>query len=114
VINNRTEAPKREADRYSLLSTDFGGSINFLLLAFLTLFLGNEANFVARNILASVFVMLWSIRLGGFLFFRVLKTGKDGRFDEMRAHFFKFAGFWAFQLFWVRLESVWLDLGDES
>ncbi|ORY72897.1 hypothetical protein BCR35DRAFT_293970 [Leucosporidium creatinivorum] len=86
--------------------TDFGGSINFLLLAFLTLFLGNESNFVARNIIASVFVMIWSIRLGGFLFFRVLKTGKDGRFDEMRAHFFKFAGFWTFQLFWVWTVSL--------
>lgn len=33
---------------------------------------------------SSVLVLLWSSRLGGFLFFRVLKTGKDGRFDEMR------------------------------
>lgn len=93
--------------------TDFGGSMNFLLLAFLTLFLGNESNFVARNILASVFVMIWAARLGGFLFFRVLKTGKDGRFDEMRAHFFKFAGFWTFQLFWVSSGSFRSGLGDD-
>lgn len=32
----------------------------------------------------STFVMVWSVRLGGFLLFRILKTGKDGRFDEMR------------------------------
>lgn len=35
--------------------------------------------------------MVWSFRLGGFLFFRVLKTGKDGRFDEMRASRFRFS-----------------------
>lgn len=67
-------------------STDFSGSMNFLLLAFLTLFLGNEANYTARNVLASVFVILWAIRLGGFLLFRVLKTGKDGEFPAP-AHF---------------------------
>ena len=46
----------------------------------------------------SIFVMLWSTRLGGFLFYRVLKTGKDGRFDEMRSKFFSFGAFWTFQL----------------
>ena len=28
----------------------------------------------------------------GFLLFRVLKTGSDARFDDIRSHFFKFAG----------------------
>lgn len=84
--------------------------------------------------------MLWSLRLGGFLLYRVLKTGHDGRFDEMRvrflvlphfpifsfsfppffpyllyctdvfpneqSQFFKFMGFWAFQLFWVWIVSL--------
>lgn len=45
--------------------------------------------------------MCWSARLAGFLLFRVLKTGSDNRFDEMRSHFFKFAGFWTFQIIWV-------------
>ena len=50
---------------------------------------------------ASVLVMIWSARLAGFLLFRVLKTGSDTRFDEMRSHFFRFAGFWAGQILWV-------------
>jgi steroid 5-alpha reductase family enzyme len=50
---------------------------------------------------ASVLVMVWSARLAGFLLFRVLKTGSDTRFDEMRSHFFRFAGFWAGQILWV-------------
>ena len=28
----------------------------------------------------------------GFLLFRVLKTGSDTRFDDIRSHFFKFMG----------------------
>jgi hypothetical protein len=50
---------------------------------------------------ASILVMIWSARLAGFLLFRVLKTGSDTRFDEMRSHFFRFAGFWAGQILWV-------------
>ncbi|KAM0748107.1 DUF1295-domain-containing protein [Meredithblackwellia eburnea MCA 4105] len=90
--------------------TDLGGATNFLLLALFTLFAGAPQTYHTRNILASTLVMIWSIRLGGFLFFRVLKTGKDGRFDEMRSKFFSFMGFWAFQLFWVWTVSLPLTI----
>lgn len=63
-----------------------------LTLALLTLLLGQV--FDARNIVASVLVMVWATRLAGFLLFRVLKMGSDTRFDDIRAHFWKFAGFW--------------------
>lgn len=36
-----------------------------------------------RQIIASIFVMLWALRLGSFLLYRVLKTGKDSRFEEV-------------------------------
>ena len=36
----------------------------------------------------------YSLLALGFLLFRVLKTGSDTRFDEIRSHFFKFFGFW--------------------
>lgn len=80
-----------------------------ILEALLTLLIGNT--FYARNIVASVLVMIWAARLAGetkelsfylshllfyvysgFLLFRVLKTGSDSRFDEIRSHFFKFMG----------------------
>ncbi|KAF7317953.1 DUF1295-domain-containing protein [Mycena kentingensis (nom. inval.)] len=41
-----------------------------------------------------------------FLFFRVLKTGHDGRFDEIRRSFFKFLGFWIAQILWVWVVSL--------
>lgn len=33
------------------------------------------------------------------------QTG-DTRFDEMRSHFFRFAGFWVFQIIWVFVVSL--------
>ncbi|EIW68746.1 hypothetical protein TREMEDRAFT_31874 [Tremella mesenterica DSM 1558] len=84
--------------------TDFTGGSNFFILALITLTTGGTYH--ARNIVASVLIMLWSARLAGFLLFRVLKTGSDTRFDEMRSHFFKFAGFWGFQIIWVWTVSL--------
>ncbi|CAD6565422.1 MAG: hypothetical protein TREMPRED_001271 [Tremellales sp. Tagirdzhanova-0007] len=84
--------------------TDFTGGSNFFILALITLLTGGT--YYARNIVASVLMLLWAARLGGFLLFRVLKTGSDTRFDEMRSHFFKFAGFWVGQLLWIFVVSL--------
>ncbi|KAG9128546.1 hypothetical protein FRC07_003435 [Ceratobasidium sp. 392] len=84
--------------------TDFTGGSNFFLLAILTLCL--NGTYHARNIVASVFVMIWATRLAGFLLFRVLKTGSDTRFDDIRSHFFKFLGFWVGQIVWVWTVSL--------
>ncbi|MGD1997843.1 MAG: DUF1295 domain-containing protein [Candidatus Dependentiae bacterium] len=48
-------------------------------------------------ILITGMVCLWAARLGGFLFRRILKHGRDKRFDEMRPHFWRFGGFWLIQ-----------------
>lgn len=74
----------------------------------MTLLLGNT--FHARNVVASVMVMIWATRLAGFLFFRVLKRGSDSRFDEIRSHFFKFLGFWIAQIIWVWVVSLPLTI----
>jgi steroid 5-alpha reductase family enzyme len=68
--------------------------------------MGSADNLHARNVIASLFVMLWGVRLSGFLLFRILKTGKDDRFDDKRDHFFKFLGFWVFQMLWVWIVSL--------
>ncbi len=56
--------------------------------------------------MASLFIMVWGLRLSGFLLFRVLKTGKDDRFDDKRDKFFPFLGFWVFQMLWVWVVSL--------
>ncbi|OAL55810.1 DUF1295-domain-containing protein [Pyrenochaeta sp. DS3sAY3a] len=85
--------------------TDFAGGTNFILLAILTLAFSDNRD-QARNIVASVFIILWAARLSGFLLFRILKTGKDDRFDDKRDKFWSFLGFWVFQMFWVWTVSL--------
>jgi len=85
--------------------TDFAGGTNFVVLAIITLaFSGGPYN--ARQIVDSIFIMLWGARLSGFLLFRILKTGKDDRFDDKRDKFFSFLGFWIAQMVWVWTVSL--------
>jgi steroid 5-alpha reductase family enzyme len=53
-------------------------------------------------------VLLWSIRLGSYLLYRIHKIGHDKRFDEMRQSFWKFGRFWVLQglTAWVVLLPV--------
>ena len=78
---------------------DFAGGTNFVVLAIITLAFSGHHH--ARQIVASIFIMLWGARLSGFLLFRIIKTGKDDRFDDKRDKFFSFLGFWVFQMIWV-------------
>lgn len=59
-----------------------------------------------RQLVATIFLLVWSVRLAGFLFFRILRTGHDDRFNEMRSKFFSFLGFWIFQMIWVWTVSL--------
>ena len=52
--------------------TDFWSATNFGFLALLTLNLGAE--YQARNIVATIFVLLWAVRLGGWQLFRLLQS----------------------------------------
>jgi hypothetical protein len=52
--------------------TDFWSATNFGFLALLTLNLG--AAYEARNIVATIFVLLWAVRLGGWQLFRLLQS----------------------------------------
>ena len=79
--------------------TDLMGGTNFIVLAILTLALSGTTR--TRQIITSVFIIVWAARLSGFLFFRILKTGKDDRFDDKRDKFFSFLGFWVYQMLWV-------------
>ncbi|KIK60327.1 hypothetical protein GYMLUDRAFT_43625 [Collybiopsis luxurians FD-317 M1] len=88
--------------------TDFTGGSNFFILALLTLLIGNE--FHTRNVVASVLVMVWAVRIAGFLLYRVLRTGSDNRFDEIRSNFFKFLGFWVGQILWIWTVSLPLTI----
>ena len=75
-----------------------------MVLAIITLAFSGHHN--ARQIVDSLFIMVWGARLSGFLLFRIIKTGKDDRFDDKRDKFFPFLGFWVFQMLWVWTVSL--------
>jgi len=83
---------------------DFAGGTNFVVLAVLTLALSGTHH--ARQVTASLALAVWGLRLSGFLLFRILKTGKDDRFDDKRDRFLPFLGFWVFQMLWVWAVSL--------
>lgn len=83
---------------------DFAGGTNFAVLAVVTLAFSGQPD--ARQLVASLCLAVWALRLAGFLLFRVLRTGKDDRFDDKRDRFFPFLGFWVFQMLWVWAVSL--------
>lgn len=48
--------------------------------------MGRDGGKLWTQVCVTVMVMLWAARLGAFLFRRVLKTGKDSRFDEIKTN----------------------------
>jgi steroid 5-alpha reductase family enzyme len=50
-------------------------------------------------------ILIWAMRLGGYLFIRIRKIKRDKRFDGIRENFIKFGGFWLMQGI-----SVWIIL----
>lgn len=84
--------------------TDFAGGTNFIVLALMTFLLGGT--YGKRQIAMTALVLLWGIRLTGYLFYRILKIGEDKRFDERRNNLIRFAVFWILQAFWVFTVSL--------
>jgi len=74
--------------------TDLSYSLSFALLA---LALPDAGAHKLVQLIASLMVLLWALRLGGYLFGRILRIKVDHRFDEMRDKPFRFARFWILQ-----------------
>lgn len=80
--------------------TDLSYGLTFVALAIIFLL---KSNFQINQILVTILICVWGIRIAGYLFRRILKTGKDERFDQLRHDFLKFGGFWFFQAI-----TVWI------
>lgn len=80
----------RQTDRL----TDGAYAISFMSLVLFGLVSGD---FSAGRLLVAGVVLLWALRLGGFLVYRILKTGKDKRFDAWRQNFWLLGRFWILQ-----------------
>lgn len=88
--------------------TDLAGGSNFILVALLVFFLGpvNTSSISVRQWVVTMGVIAWGVRLSGFLFYRILVTEEDSRFDGIREELLKFAAFWLFQMIWVFATSL--------
>ncbi|MES1907941.1 MAG: hypothetical protein MHM6MM_000966 [Cercozoa sp. M6MM] len=80
---------------------DLFGSIGFISTTLASLAWFGFGDLCARQWLASAAVLLWTLRLGAFLFWRVHHFGGDTRFVEMRSQPGKFAFVWFLQAVWV-------------
>ncbi len=75
--------------------TDLSYGLTFIALA--AWLAGGSLHWFTPATAIGLMVVLWALRLAAYLLFRVLKTGRDARFDGVREHFWKFAKFWFFQ-----------------
>jgi len=72
--------------------TDISYALSFLSLNGLALAYAHRVS--AYSLVLFLLVAVWSVRIGGFLLIRVLKVGKDQRFDDMRGSLVRFGKFW--------------------
>ncbi|MBM3137992.1 MAG: DUF1295 domain-containing protein [Chloroflexi bacterium] len=78
---------------------DLTGTITYLAATISALLL--SGNISSRGWLVAALVAVWTIRLGSFLFMRVLQSGKDARFDQIKTSFLSFLMTWTLQGLWV-------------
>lgn len=64
----------------------------------------------AAPVVLTGMIVLWGLRLAGYLVYRILHIGRDARFDGIRERFWSFFKFWLFQglAVWVILLPVTL------
>lgn len=83
--------------------TDITYSLTFVLVAAFTFAVRSGS--IPEQVFALVFVVLWAVRLGGYLFTRIRKTGVDHRFDDKRGNPVRFGMFWSLQAI-----TVWIAM----
>lgn len=90
---------------------DLTGSITYVTCTITSLVLSKfyvENNLAdqPRRIIVAIFVMVWAIRLGSFLFARIKRDKKDGRFDKFKESLVAFLWVWTLQGLWVTLTAA--------
>jgi steroid 5-alpha reductase family enzyme len=78
---------------------DLTGSFTYISVTIMAVVLSPVVD--GRSILLLILVVIWAGRLGTFLFRRILKAGKDARFDEIKVSFIRFLNTWTLQGLWV-------------
>lgn len=79
---------------------DLTGSLSYITIILYVLISSNNGINNFGNVILSSLIIIWTLRLGSFLFFRIKKAGEDKRFREIKKSFswffmaFTFSGMW--------------------
>ena len=87
---------------------DFTGMVATLLVVLTAMFalLSSGAQVSIRSVFVASFVSVWTLRLGIFLYKRIVKAGEDIRFRDMKKSLPKFLMTWTLSALWVFLTTV--------
>ena len=79
---------------------DLTGSLSYITIILYVLISSNNGINNFGNVILSSLIIIWTLRLGSFLFLRIKKAGEDKRFREIKKSFswffmaFTFSGMW--------------------
>lgn len=82
---------------------DLTGSLTYIAAILFCLITSD--NLTTKQTIAAGLVLFWTIRLGGFLFYRILRSGIDSRFIKIKQETLRFFMAWFIQGLWVTLTA---------
>ena len=83
---------------------DLTGGGTYVAVVVLSLWAGSQSETPGeRELIVSALVVIWAIRLSWFLYLRIHRAGKDGRFDELKTSASRFVIPWSLQALWIFL-----------
>ena len=86
---------------------DLSGSLTYISVVSFCFYNNYESNNInLGNLIISLTIIIWAIRLGSFLFIRIKKAGEDIRFREIKKSPSRFFMTWTLQGMWVSLCSA--------
>jgi len=81
---------------------DLTGSLTYIAAISFALYSTNISHSLdLGSLIIGAAIIVWAVRLGSFLFMRVHKDKKDGRFDTIKTSFSQFFMTWTLQGMWV-------------
>ena len=78
---------------------DMTGTISFVSVSTYAYF--SSSNLSLRADILFFIILIWTLRLGFFLFYRILKAGEDQRFSELKQKTLSFIVPWTLSAMWV-------------
>ena len=83
---------------------DLTGSLTYISVTLVAFCLAGKEDL--RSLLLVAMVLIWALRLGSFLFSRILQDGSDHRFDKIKPNAPRFFVVWTLQGLWVSFTAA--------